>query len=174
MDTCFLSCLIAFFGTLILVIVIFILVNVCKYIGWQDVSIPEVGKFKIPPEWVVTQTEDTVYIIDKPIDEEGYKIYLINVYRKNDYIVSPYELGEDIQKVKATTITGFSNGAVYGKEEYIINGKKETKYFLDVGYSSGGRKQLHFLAWDDLIDEKTLSKIAYSFDAVKSQSPPKS
>ena len=156
-------------------VIIIIPVNLCAYIGWQDVLVPMVGKFKVPPDWVVTQTEDTVYITDKPIDEEGYKIYLIGaIYPRNDNVVFPYELFENTRKIKDGPGTGYSNGAFYGQEEYIINGKKETKYILDVGYNTRGRKSLSFIAWDDIIDEKTLSRIAYSFDAVKGQSSPKS
>ena len=179
MDTCFLRSLLASIGILILLIASSILIYNCvynyKYIDWQDVSVPLVGKFKVPPDWVVTQMEDTVYLTDKSIDEEGYKIYLVGIIvPRADHVVYPYELFEDTRKIGDGPGIGLSNSARYGQEEYIINGKKETKYYLDIGSSSGGRKKLYFLAWDDLIDEKTLSKIAYSFDAVKSQSPPKS
>ena len=44
---------------------------------WQSVSISNVGTFRVPRDWVVAQNNNVVYITDRPIDEKGYKIYLI-------------------------------------------------------------------------------------------------
>ena len=130
-----------------------------NYSGWQTVSVPGVGKFKIPCEWIVTQTEDVVYITDKPIDAEEYKIYLVGTLTGGKLFVAPYALFDNVQEIDEISCTGLSNGARYGQYEYLVNNKKETKYFLDVGYE----KTLYFIAWDNLLDEKTLSKIAKSY-----------
>ena len=118
----------------------------------------------MPKNWVVTQEEHVIYITDRPITEDNYKIYLIGtVYDTsvpNPKVVHPYELFDDVKFDKEVYSRVFSNSALYLKKEYNISGDKETKYVFDVAHS---KKYISFIAWDNLVDEKTMIKIAKSY-----------
>jgi hypothetical protein len=134
-----------------------------KYAFWQTISISGVGTFKVPQKWTVTQRGDFIYITNKPIDEEGYIIYLAGSTR-NDmrryYDFSDYEFGKNIIHIENVRSPIFSNSARYYIDKYKINGNIEEKYVLEFWGSS---QKIRFLVWDNLINEDTIIKIGKSY-----------
>jgi len=136
-----------------------------NFIGWQNVSIEKVAKFRVPDEWIVTQENSVIYITDKPIDEPEYQIFLIGtsswIGQEESEDIAPHELFEDVEYVGLVKSQVFSYGGMYGQNEYKIDNDIVTKSY--VSYSSGNRNSAMFIAWDDLVDEETMIKIAESF-----------
>jgi hypothetical protein len=127
--------------------------------GWQSVSIDNVGTFKVPREWVVTQENYILYITDMPITNENYKIYLIgsiwNDQEDGNYTPT-HKLFDNVEYGNSISSEIFSNSAAWGLNEFIVNGNKENKYYI--------RFHKHIvIAWDDLINKKTIITIAKSF-----------
>ena len=53
------------------------------YKDWKSVQIAEDGVFSVPKEWIVTQSDNLIYITDKPIDE-NYTILLTGMIGVNE------------------------------------------------------------------------------------------
>jgi len=128
---------------------------------WQSVSISDVGTFRVPGDWIVTQSNNAVYITDKPIDEEGYKIYLIGKTQSNISLSEYLENINDIKFMETVNSTNYSNNASFSKSIYVINEIIEEKCVLTLHNSN---KVIYLYAWDNLIDEDTMKKIAQSYD----------
>lgn len=131
-----------------------------KYENWQSISIPGVGVFKVPQEWVVTQKNNMVYITDKPIKEEGYKTYLLGIKGDDGKYIPHYDFFENVEYIDTIEDVNYSNSATYWLGQYKINGNIEEKYVLHF-YSTN--QIIDFLAWDNLIDKDTIIKIAKSY-----------
>ena len=133
-----------------------------KYTDWQIVSISGVGSFRLPSDWIVTQRENVVYITDRPLEEEVYKIYLIGGRRGGGEYIRYNDFFDniDIKYIETVRGTGYSNSAQYSITKFNINGNIEEKYDL---YFHNSDKTIDLLAWDSLIDEKTIIKIAQSY-----------
>jgi hypothetical protein len=148
---------------LLLIFVFSIILSGCsiiRYAGWQSVSISEVGTFKVPKKWVATQEDNVVYFTDKPIDEKGYKIYLIGKMEDDREYVRYTEYFENTEFIKTVRGRTYSNEALYSIVRMNINGNIEEKYIL-IFYNTG--KQISLLAWDNLVDEDTINKIVKSY-----------
>jgi hypothetical protein len=128
---------------------------------WQSISIPEVGTFRVPGDWIVTQSNNVVYITDKPIDEEGYKIYLIGKTEDGRNRVPYSEYFENIEYIKSVRGVIYSNSALFSIHKINVNGNIVEKYIITL---SNTTKDIDLLAWDNLIDENTMKKIAQSYD----------
>lgn len=138
------------------------------YNGWQDVSVKYSGDFKIPANWIVTERDHLLFITDKNLDESDVKYYLIQAsYRTGtgsdsskleSYTYSP----EEIERLSYVIC---ANSSSYGKSVFEIDGQKVEKYFIDFSYEpSDPSANIRFIAFDDLLDEDTIYKIANSFD----------
>lgn len=126
------------------------------------VEISGVGTLKVPNDWIVTHKENILYITDQPINEEGYRIYLLGDEGDNGKNISPYELFEGVEYVGNVKGVNYSNSAAYFLQEYNISGNISRKYIIHL-YSS--KKTVNLIAWDDLIDETTIIKIAQSYES---------
>ena len=117
-----------------------------RYEGWKTVSLPGGSTFKVPEDWVVTWKEDPgwyveqghniIYITDKPMDEDGYKIYLAGTVYCGDmgnYFL-PEKLFENVECLYAEDLPGevYSNSAHYRLERYNISGNKNSKIICDI------------------------------------------
>lgn len=148
---------------LLMMMIASILCNSCSYCGWQKIDVAGIGTFKVPQGWIYTQEENVGYFTDKPIYEKTFRIYLIGTIN-NDHIggdyKAPYELFDNTEYSALISSAVFSNSAIYGQEEYIVDNSKQTKFFISL---NGSNKSLDLLAWDDLVYENTVIKIAKSF-----------
>ena len=63
------------FAFVILLVISVFTLNFC-YLGWQTIEIDKLGTFKIPGNWVYTRNEHIVYFSDRPLEDDGCKIYL--------------------------------------------------------------------------------------------------
>ena len=157
-----LSCPIILFGIYFFVLCILGYLYRVDYAGWQLVSFGNVGTLRVPEEWVVTIDDNVVFMTDKPLEDEDYLIYLVGGFAtKGEELYLPnHDLFNDLELVAISfSMTSFSSR--YGNIEYRLNGKSFTKLGADFG---GLRKdQMSLIAWDDLVDEDTLFKIANSF-----------
>jgi len=144
--------------------------------SWQNVYIKGIGTFKIPRDWIVTQKNKTIFITDKPIEENGYKIYLAGVIidkydnnlKKDEingkwlYYYSNDDFFKNVQFVEITNFNKiFSNNTYVGINKYNINENIKEIYYLDLRIYNGA---IEFLSWDNLISEDILIEIAKTFD----------
>ena len=148
--------------SIILTIILFILSSCScsdKYVGWQQIYIPNVGHIKVPGEWVIEIDENGyIYMTDKPRSEEGdFEIYLIdvNVLRKKDQNIN------QTYEIKTIESAVLSNGAVYGLEEWNVEGDlKEIRFLSISGFQEVG---VRLVSWDCLVKEEIIYTIAQSF-----------
>ena len=147
-----------------------------RYEGWKTVPITENITFKIPEEWVVTwennpnwavkQGDNVMYITDRPMNEEGYKIYLAgtlldhDTYTAGDNYLYPYELFENVEFIERVRSAGLSNSGMYFLKKYNISGNIETRYNLNM---SNPPYKINFIAWDNSLDEDMIIKITKTF-----------
>ena len=154
------------------VVLLILLVSPKKYEGWKTVPITENMTFKIPEEWVVTwennpnwsveQGDNVMYITDRPMNEEGYKIYLVGTvldFDAHNYL-SPYELFENVEYIETVRSAVISNSNIYFLNKYNISGNIETRYGFDMDAS---QYTVNFIAWDNLLDEDMIIKITKTF-----------
>jgi len=136
------------------------------YAFWQSISISGIGTFKVPEKWIITQMENVIYITDRPIDNEEYKIILFGVIRtesdrKNDYDFFNYKLFESVVHIETIDYgVVYSNNARYWVEKYKINGHSEKKYIL-LFFNSN--RDINLIVWDNQIKKNTIIKIVKSF-----------
>ena len=138
------------------------------FISWQIILIPDIGTFKVPRDWIVTKKENLIIITDRSIEEEGYNIYLIEISSINDSDDKYYyKFLENIKYIENYESVIFSNSASYWKVLLHINENIEEKYAIGFINISGTcpylNKSIDFLVWDNLLDEKTIIKIAKTF-----------
>ena len=160
-------------------IIYFIIINSCyndKYVDWQDVILTDIGTFKVPKEWIVTNSDDMIYITDKPIEEENYKIYLVGVPTSTrSKKIKEYDIFKDVEFIDfASHGVVYSNGGRYWVEKLSINGVIQEKYVIIIGgrYSEEGiYNDINLFSWDDLIDKETIIKITNSFTRVFPKPP---
>ena len=107
--------------------------------------------------------EDTiVFMTDKPLENDDYRIYLVGDFatKKKHFYIPNHELFNDLEVIKAD-FSMTSRASRYGDIEYQLNG--ETFIKLGASFGSLHNDQMSLIAWDDLVDEDTLFKIANSF-----------
>ena len=170
--------------------------NPIGYFGWQSVSMAGTVTFKVPQDWIVTYGEKVIFITDRPMEEEGYKIYFAGVIEESDpydyevvsitehdkyttvaygiknkeeidgkwlYYYSGHDFFKDVQYIESVKSAVFSNSAYYGIKKYKIDGNIEEKYYLEFSIGDGSDVSIELLSWDNLINEKTIIKIAKSY-----------
>ena len=146
---------------LVILAIIFCLIFF-RYAFWQKVTIPSLGSFKVPKDWIVTKNENIIYITDKPI-EEDYKIYLVGVGRvKGADGKYHYDFFENAETLGSERGAVYSNSAGYWVEKFNINGVIKEKYVIYLYYGFG-HPLIYLIAWDNLIDENTIIKITKSY-----------
>jgi len=142
--------------------------------GWKYIFIKGSGTFKIPRDWIVTQKNKTIFITDKPIEENGYKIYLVGVIIEYDnnlnkdeingkwlYYYSNDNFFRNVQFLGSTNHSMvFSNTTYVGIDKYNINENVKEIYYL---YFSTNNGKIELLSWDNLISENMLIEIAKTF-----------
>ena len=132
-----------------------------KYDDWQTVGIHQNATIKVPKEWVITREDNVLYMTDKPMDDEDYKIFLIGtIWGGNDYYLPSDFL--KIEYINPEFGEVNSLGVMYGMENYNINGDIVGKYFINFNEQDHGGTE--FLAWDDLLDYSMIKKIAESYN----------
>jgi len=158
---------VVFVGVMVVVLAFALGANRGSYVhyNWRTVSVREIGIFRVPKKWIVTQESGIVYITDKPLTSPDYKTYLIGTIRDKSgkaHDIPTYKLFEDVEYGRLISSTISPNGASRGQSEYMIDGHIKAKYFFGMT-STSLISRIEFLAWDDLIDEDTLTKIANSY-----------
>ena len=136
------------------------------YAGWQKVAVENIGTFRVPDEWIVTEEGRFLYFTDSPTNEEGRKIYLIGriwrgLSKERDEVqpVFIHDLfeAELVRSVHANGTQRFSNGADYGRSEYRIGEDTFEKQGVFLG------RGITLVAWDDLVEQDIMIMIAKSF-----------
>lgn len=148
---------------IIIILIIALTVFTSCYSGWKTVKINGVGSLKVPENWVYTEEDGLAYFTDRPIDEDDCGIYLVEPIITRDNVgndIISNKLFGDAKYIDIITGTGLSNSAGYGQEEYEQDGRKITKYVI---WLYGEKRCPTLIAWDDLVDEETIKKIAESY-----------
>jgi hypothetical protein len=157
-------------GTGIILVIVFCLCAGCfphyDYTGWKTVEIGDCGTIQIPKEWIVSEKDGLIYITDKELSEEGCSAYFIQSHSYAGTHIGDEDIKEsnafsaNLQNMQVTESAVLSNGAVYGKALYSINGTDRELCYLDF---SRYHTRVRLVAWSDLISEDTRIKIASSF-----------
>ena len=142
--------------------------NRIKYIGWKEVDIKDYGTIKVPDTWMYSEHNGFVYLTDRPIDEEGCRIYFVETIwepekNKNGYEVSTNDYYGDIVKMDFVKGANISNGAFYSEYTFNLNGEQTTGYYLRL-IKQCHEQTLHLVAFNKDITYETLEKIAFSHD----------
>ncbi|HIZ84117.1 MAG TPA: hypothetical protein H9668_06850 [Firmicutes bacterium] len=164
---------------LVLCAVFLFLCTACTWNGekWKTVEIMEFpmengtchegevyGTLRIPEDWVFTQDGERLYFTDRPVEEEGCRIYLVS-FVENDAdnaILQQWNRPGLIGEMHATpTDDGggcSSNGIMYRSMVWDIadEGKSE-KWQIAIPNIP------LLVAWDNLVDRDDIRRIAASF-----------
>lgn len=147
-----------------IILLIILLISGCSNQDetWKEVHVANAGSLKIPYEWVYNEKDGVMYLTNKNMDDSSEcKIYLIGMTYNEHELEPLYRcIAPDMKYVKLISSETFSNSAIIGKNEYIINGQTYEKLFLNL-YSS--EKELYFIVLDNSIEYETVKKIARSF-----------
>lgn len=133
-----------------------------NYIGWQTVEIADLCVLKIPGKWIVTFSDNTIYITDKSMSAEDVTIYFVGTFRvsEQDPIVDPITLLDGVVRIEMIESEGLSNSVgitlnkFYYKGEYIERYQFGTYSAIDV----------QFVGWDASIDYTLIRKIAITLE----------
>ena len=144
--------------------------------GWKTVKIMEFpmengtyhegevyGTLRIPEDWVFTQDGEHLYFTDRPVDEEECQIYLISFVEDDDEnVILKNWNREGLTGKMNTTSTGnsgvCSNGIVYSLRTWNIDEDKNEKWQIAIPNIP------ILVAWDDLVDQQDIKRIAASFE----------
>jgi len=148
--------------------------------GWKNISITEIGNFKIPGNWIFTLNDNVIFLTDKNINEEDYKIYLIGIIIKYDsynyqevkdeingkwlYFHSGNEFFKEIQYIETVSNEIFSNSTYFGIKRYSIESNQIEKYFIDLSINNGS---IELISWDNIVSKEILINIAKTFEVYK-------
>lgn len=131
------------------------------YTDWKEIEIDKVGSFYVPEEWIFTKDGTIIYFTDKPITDENYKIYLIGTeWDENKTYIDIEDIYPQYKKIDYENVTLLSNSATYQEAVFKTNNEKEKKFYISF---FGNTNRLHLYAWDNLLDNKTIKKIAKSY-----------
>jgi len=133
-----------------------------NYIGWQTVAIPEFGTIKVPRDWHVTYVDQAMYLSDRPMTEEEYKIYLAGI--DIDIMYPPSNLFPGAERLYVIRGAGQTNNAGYSLDRLSIDGIEVERFSISVFTMDGlNMKTFSFIVWDDSVTERTIARITRSF-----------
>ncbi len=123
------------------------------------------GTLRIPEDWVFTQDGEHLYFTDRPVDEEGCQIYLISFIEndKDNTVLQQWARPGLIGEMNITS-TDFgsgcgSNGILYSRHIWAIDGEgKSEKWDITIPNVP------LLVAWDNLVDQQDIKRIAASFE----------
>ena len=154
---------------IILAVVVLILCASCtvsylnRYKDWQEIDVPEVGRFKIPPDWAYHRDGNRIYLTDKrvttPTQENTYIVGTVQVTGYDEAACKVFDSSTEYGDIVSDMT--FSNSARIWKIEYIIHEKLCTKVSVEMWASSDA--EIDMLVWDDSIEYELAEKIAKSY-----------
>ena len=154
---------------IILAVVILILCASCtvsylnRYKDWQEIDVPEVGRFKIPPDWAYHRDGNRIYLTDKsvttPTQENTYIVGTVKFTMNDEEACQVFD--SNAKYVDTNSGIVLSNSAYIRKIEYIIHEKLCTKVSVEMWASSDA--EIDMLVWDDSIEYELAKKIAKSY-----------
>lgn len=140
-----------------------------EYKGWQTVSIKNCGKIKVPGEWEVTEKDGFVFLTDKPLSEENYKIHIAQVAIEYDVYSevskteeNPFFQDMGMKYVKEISEEKITDNTTLFKNIYSID-EEEQDFFLLI--AENGKNSVMLLSMDNLLDETVITGILKSFEA---------
>ena len=148
-----------------IILILILLFSGCsnQYEDWINVEISDVGMFKIPPNMICNEENGIVYLTENNNEDfdKSKSIMIGVVYDENNPLeVMSSVLEKELTYKKLLLSETFSNSAIVGKKEYLLDGVKCEKIFLEL-YSSN--KSLFFLVNNDMIDYSIVKEIARTF-----------
>ena len=151
----------------IIAVLILCILGISSYLGrykdWQEIDVPEVGTFKIPPDWAYHRDGNRIYLTDKNVEvptlENTYIVGTVK-FTMNDEEACEI-IDSNAKYVNTVSDMIFSNSARIRKKEYIIHGKLCTMVHLQLW--SPHDAEIDMLVWDDSVDYELAEKIAESY-----------
>ena len=146
----------------------------CESIGSSDVQAnPDKDPFfYVPSDWVCSRIGDYIffasYVITntKDIIKEDGELYLIGWLNKNDhesYTVRNLFDYIAVPSDSAVYGVGVGNGAIYGREKYIVGTQTQEKNYVSL--KSTKFYELKLIDWQDNCGKDLMKLIAQSFYA---------
>ena len=139
------------------------------YKGWQEITLYNCGTFQVPGDWVITEQEGYLYLSDLPLEAENAQVYLVQqTYEEVSFDDEAKVLANEVNpeweayKPKEEVYSEvFSNNAICTKDRYPLAGQDLDLYSITF---TNLEITVRFLAPDPALDEKTIIKIAKSFE----------
>ena len=105
-----------------------------------------------------------IYMTDKPIDEEGYIIYLVG------HIITPSQEEQDSQYllgeytyVKWLSGETYPGGRIWYQQLFLVEHGAISRYSIVLG-GANSTQRLWMIAWEGEVNERTIIKITKSFE----------
>ena len=124
--------------------------------NWKDVFVEGWGTFAVPATWEYS-VEDGIMCFTK----NGKPVMISYEEFKGEEFIT---YSSDFEYIDTITSAIFSNGAVYGRKEYLYQGKKIERCFLEVENGEIEYHTMHFIIWDTSVTMKTVEKMAQLFE----------
>ncbi|MBR6676356.1 MAG: hypothetical protein IKL24_03390 [Clostridia bacterium] len=153
------------FGCLLIVVA---LLSGCSLINsatkdWQTFNLENCGSIKLPVGWSITESDKYIYVWD-----DAQNLVMMQSY--SDCGISETDPEGDqetndyytVQTLRFLSSEVFSNGAIIGKVESIIDEKQCEKLYLKIGYDT----EIFFVVYSDEIDYDQLKVIAKTFESI--------
>ncbi len=148
-------------------IIIFILIiaclSGCSYDGWNEITVPQIGSFKIPPDWTCHIDDNKIYLTHKDITEPTIdNVYLAGTILTKEKALPGWKVFDDSTEY-VDTLKGeiFSNSAYVGEGIYSTNNENVRRTFFYM-YQSMDEK-IYMMLMDDSVECETVEKIAKSY-----------
>jgi hypothetical protein len=144
---------------------------------WQTVTISGIGAFKLPTEWNVEERDGFLYVTDRPLEDDGYTIYLVGAVSwigKEPMLPQPHEVFEGVEKGEVLLSLVFRNGAWIHVVEYIENDVEEKYHLITLANLWGGAESNEYdlLIWNgDAVSEYIPYSKPTSLMSISSKTP---
>lgn len=152
---------------LLTMLIVIVLSSCTDYTGWKKVEIEGYGTLMVPEEWVYTEKDGLSYFTDKPMDEYGYVIYLMEVKSYYDEAVDKTYIENEFfggaEAIELVENVGYSNSVMYCVYKYMYEGNEINRASIDIP-TSDMTEEKYLTNWEDNVDYEILKKIANSYE----------
>jgi hypothetical protein len=137
-------------------------------VKWKNVTYNNNVEFRVPEDWITSETEDGLIFSDRPLNEIDCLIYMVEIKvltsQENNLVFESNTLGNG--QIGDRIEGGINSlGVLYRKESVSIGDKtyvyRRLEYNFD--YLSDSKGYVAFYIVSDKISKSTVTKIASSF-----------
>lgn len=138
----------------------------CSYDGWNEITVPQIGSFKIPPDWACHIDDNKIYLTHKDITEPTIdNVYLAGTILTKESALPGWKILDNNAEY-VDTIKGeiFSNSAYIGEGIFSVNNEsvKRTYFYM----SQSTYEEIYMILMDNSIEHETVKKIVKSYKGI--------